>query len=46
MTQGQVQAEGRIVQIIGAVIDVRFDSGKLPHIYGALRVTNPNVNDQ
>ena len=46
MTQGAVQAEGRIVQIIGAVIDVRFDSGNLPRIYNALKATNASINDQ
>ena len=29
---------GRIVQIIGPVIDVQFEEGKLPGIFGALRV--------
>jgi F-type H+/Na+-transporting ATPase subunit beta len=29
---------GQIVQIIGPVLDVQFDEGKLPGIYGALRV--------
>jgi F-type H+-transporting ATPase subunit beta len=29
---------GRIVQIIGPVIDVQFEEGKLPEIYHALRV--------
>lgn len=29
---------GEIVQIIGAVIDVRFEKGKLPNIYGALKI--------
>ena len=38
--------QGKIVQIIGAVIDVRFDGDYLPPIYTALRVTNTNINDQ
>ncbi len=29
---------GRIVQIIGPVLDVQFEEGKLPEIFGALRV--------
>src|SRR5678815_2284282 len=29
---------GKIVQIIGPVIDVEFDAGNLPEIYNALRV--------
>ncbi len=30
--------EGKIVQIISAVVDVRFESGKLPAIYNALEI--------
>jgi F-type H+-transporting ATPase subunit beta len=37
---------GKISQVIGAVIDVEFEPGKLPPIYNALRVTNPAINDQ
>jgi F-type H+-transporting ATPase subunit beta len=32
------QQVGRIVQIIGPVIDVEFDAGHLPEIYNALRI--------
>lgn len=31
---------GSIVQIIGPVIDVRFDSGELPKIYNAIKIDN------
>jgi F-type H+-transporting ATPase subunit beta len=31
--------EGRIVQIIGPVVDVEFEGGHLPPIYNALRIT-------
>ncbi|MFO1463019.1 MAG: F0F1 ATP synthase subunit beta [bacterium] len=37
---------GKIVQVIGPVIDVQFPSGDLPEIYTALSVTNPAINDQ
>jgi len=37
---------GKISQVIGAVIDVEFEPGKLPPIYNALRVTNPAIDDQ
>ncbi len=30
--------EGKIVQIISAVVDVRFESGELPAIYNALEI--------
>jgi len=38
--------KGRITQVIGPVIDVEFEAGKLPEIYNALKVTNPSLNDQ
>src|SRR6476660_9471580 len=31
---------GKIVQVIGPVIDVEFEAGKLPEIYNALRVVS------
>lgn len=31
---------GHVTQIIGSVIDVRFDAGKLPRIYNALKIEN------
>lgn len=37
---------GSISQIIGAVVDVRFDEGELPNIYNALVVTNPQLSDK
>jgi F-type H+/Na+-transporting ATPase subunit beta len=37
---------GKISQVIGAVIDVEFEPGKLPPIYNALRVTNPSIDDK
>lgn len=35
---------GRIVQIIGPVIDIRFENGELPRIYNAIRIENNGVN--
>jgi len=37
---------GKISQVIGAVVDVEFEPGKLPPIYHALRVTNPAIDDK
>ncbi|MEJ2031600.1 MAG: F0F1 ATP synthase subunit beta [Deltaproteobacteria bacterium] len=37
---------GKIVQVIGPVVDVEFDAGQLPNIMNALLVTNPALNDQ
>ena len=33
-------AIGRIVQIIGPVLDVQFEDGHLPAIYNAVRITS------
>ena len=32
------QAQGKIVQCIGAVVDVEFPRDALPHIYDALKL--------
>ena len=29
---------GKVIQVIGPVIDVEFESGHLPNIYNALRI--------
>lgn len=34
---------GRIVSVVGPVVDVRFESGELPDIYSALVVRNPQT---
>lgn len=38
--------EGKIKQVLGAVVDVEFAGGKLPAIYSALKVSNPGVSDE
>ncbi len=37
---------GIVTQVIGPVLDVRFDAGDLPHIYTALTITNPSIDDK
>jgi F-type H+-transporting ATPase subunit beta len=37
---------GRIVQVIGPVVDVEFDEGHLPHILDAIKISNPAINDE
>lgn len=37
--------KGKIVQVIGAVVDVEFPEGKLPEILSALEIKNPNNKD-
>ena len=36
---------GKVVQVIGAVVDVEFSDGNLPNIFTALEITNPNNSD-
>src|SRR5512135_686707 len=38
------QNVGKIVQVIGPVIDVEFEAGHLPEIYNALRVVSDGKN--
>jgi len=38
--------KGRITQVIGPVVDVEFEAGKLPEIFNALKVTNPSIADR
>jgi len=37
---------GKIIQVMGPVVDVEFEAGKLPTIYTALLITNPSINDE
>ncbi|MCK9240181.1 F0F1 ATP synthase subunit beta [Desulfocurvus sp.] len=36
---------GKLVQVIGAVVDVEFPAGQLPNILTALEISNPNNTD-
>jgi F-type H+-transporting ATPase subunit beta len=38
--------KGKIIQVIGPVIDVEFPQGKLPPILNALTVTNPSISGE
>ena len=37
---------GKITQVLGAVIDVAFPPDALPEIFTALKTTNPSINDE
>ena len=37
--------EGRIVQVIGPVVDIEFESGNLPAIFNAIKISNPTISD-
>ena len=37
---------GKIVQVIGNVVDVEFAEGKLPEILSAVAISNPSISDE
>ncbi|MEA2039172.1 MAG: F0F1 ATP synthase subunit beta [Thermodesulfobacteriota bacterium] len=37
--------DGKLIQVIGPVIDVEFAEGELPEIFTALFITNPGIDD-
>src|SRR5919201_3088077 len=45
MSTTQVTSQGKIVQVIGPVVDVEF-AGALPEINTALRISNPSISDR
>ncbi len=44
-TKTKPESVGKILQVIGPVVDVAFPPGKVPEIYTALKVTNPAIGD-
>jgi len=36
---------GKLVQVIGPVVDVAFDEGQLPNIMNAIAISNPTISD-
>lgn len=40
----EMENKGKIVQVIGAVVDVAFDADKIPEIYNALEITLKGEN--
>ncbi len=39
-------SEGKVLQVMGPVVDVAFPPGELPEIYTALRLSNAGISDQ
>jgi F-type H+-transporting ATPase subunit beta len=39
-------AGGKVVQVMGPVVDVEFPPGELPEVYTALRLSNPAIDDR
>ena len=44
--RGLVMSTGKIVQVMGAVVDCEFPVGDLPHLMNALRIEQPENKDQ
>ena len=38
------QLVGKVIQVMGPVVDVRFESGQVPNIYSALRLTSEGTD--
>src|ERR1700739_550893 len=38
------QQVGRVIQVIGPVLDIQFEEGHLPAIYNAVRITSDGFN--
>src|SRR5512138_2989961 len=36
--------KGKIVQVIGPVLDIRFEAGQLPSLYNAVKISNPSID--
>jgi F-type H+/Na+-transporting ATPase subunit beta len=39
-------SEGKVLQVLGAVVDVEFPPGKLPEIFTALKISNPAIDSR
>ncbi len=49
MTQSSLNlgsSNGKVVQVIGPVVDVEFGAGKLPRILNALKLSNPGISTE
>jgi F-type H+-transporting ATPase subunit beta len=46
ITTNQSNQQGRVVQVIGPVVDVEFSGAQLPEIYTALTLTNTSIDDR
>ncbi len=44
--QSNIIIKGVVTQVIGPVVDFRFEVGGLPPLYGAIKVTNPALDDR
>src|SRR5437588_12009241 len=44
-SNGSPVGSGKVLQVIGPVVDVEFPDGKLPKILNALKLTNPGISN-
>jgi F-type H+/Na+-transporting ATPase subunit beta len=44
-SNGTPAGNGKVLQVIGPVVDVEFPDGKLPKILSALKLTNPGISN-
>ncbi len=42
----ETKVEGKVLQVMGPVVDVAFPPGKVPEIYTALKISNPAISDE
>jgi F-type H+-transporting ATPase subunit beta len=42
----QNHSRGKVKQVMGPIVDVEFETGHLPAIYNAIRLTNLEINDK
>jgi F-type H+/Na+-transporting ATPase subunit beta len=42
----QTSTQGKLIQVIGPVVDVEFAGGDLPEINTALKISNPSISDK
>src|SRR5271165_5072818 len=43
-SNGSPAGNGKVLQVIGPVVDVEFPDGKLPKILSALKLSNPGIS--
>ncbi len=46
MASGTASELGRVLQVMGPVVDVEFPPGHLPEVYTAVRVSNQGIDDR
>ena len=46
MSTATETAAGKVVQVLGAVVDVEFADANLPRIFNALKLTNASIDDR